>query len=119
MVARGQGQDRVRLTIRNTSGQAAQRGDSAGPGRLGGREPAGAAAAALQSMGLGMFSNRPGSFGKFQGGGSARGFQSVPVERSVASPVGDGAGGRDARADDPGVCLNYGLPTPTPRNASR
>src|SRR5208337_994357 len=59
VVARGQGQDRVRLTIRNTSSQ-----------RLNVILPAGLVASAaagqgqgrgLQSMGLGMFSNRPGS----------------------------------------------------------
>jgi hypothetical protein len=66
-------------------------------------------------MGLGMFSNRPGSFGMFAGTGSSPGLQSVPasdpLRNSVTVPAGE-----SLDLPIPGVCLNFGLPTPTPRD---
>jgi hypothetical protein len=115
VVARGQGQDRVRLTIRNTSGKRLNvvippglvaSAAASQPGRGGG----------LQSMGLGMFSNRPGSFGMFQGSGSTSGFQSVPVNDASRSPSVTVPAGESLDLTVPGVCLNFGLPTPTPRD---
>lgn len=118
VTARGQGQDRVRLTIRNTSGKrlnvvippglvasasAGQPGGGGGGGRGG----------AFQSMGLGMFSNRPGSFGMFQGNGSAVGFQSVPVNDPSRVPSVTVPSGESLDLTVPAVCLNFGLPTPT------
>jgi hypothetical protein len=116
VVARGHGQDRVRLSIRNTSGKRLNvvippglvASAAAAQGQAGGR-------GGLQSMGLGMFSNRPGTFGMFQGGGSYSGLQSVPasepVRSSVTVPVGE-----SLELSVPGVCLNFGLPTPTSRD---
>jgi hypothetical protein len=113
VVARGQGEDRVRLTIKNT-----------GRKRLNVTLPPGLVAAAatgqggrgLQSMGLGMFSNRPGAFGQFRDTGSPRGFRSVPVEDPSARPRVTIPASETMHLTIPAVCLNYGLPTPTPRD---
>jgi len=112
VTARGQGQEKVRLSLQNTSekrlnvvvppGLVA----SSGLGQRGG--------GGFQSMGLGMINNRPGSFGRFQGS-SATGLQSIPVNGSeapsVAVPVGE-----TVDVSVPAVCLNYGVDTPTPRD---
>ena len=116
VVARGQGQDRVRLTIRNTSSK-----------RLNVVLPAGLVASAaagqgqgrgrgLQSMGLGMFSNRPGSFGRFRGTGGDEGRQSVAIDDSALNPSMTVPAGESLDVTVAAVCLNFGLPTPTPRD---
>lgn len=114
VVARGQGQDRVRLTIRNTSSK-----------RLNVVLPAGLVASAaagqgqgrgLQSMGLGMFSNRPGSFGQFRGTGGDEGRQSVAIDDSALNPSMTVPAGESLDVTVAAVCLNFGLPTPTPRD---
>lgn len=113
----GHGQDRVRLTLRNSGKRrlnviippglvAASRVAQAGAGG-GGR---------LQSIGLGSVSNREGAFGEFQADAPAGGLRSVPVtgeagSRSVAVPAGE-----SVDLSIPGVCLNYGRPAPTPRD---
>jgi hypothetical protein len=119
VAAHGQGQDKVRMTLRNTTkrrlnvivppglvaaSKVAQGG--AGGGRGG-----------MQSIGLGSVSNRPGAFGDFQGDAPAGGLRSIPVtgeprSRSVAVPAGE-----TVDLTIPGVCLNYGLPAPTPRDS--
>jgi hypothetical protein len=119
VVARGHGQDQVRMTIKNNSGRrlnviippglvaaskVAQPGGGAG-GRGGG----------LQSIGLGSVTNHEGSFGEFQGEAVA-GLRSVPPAagpntNSVAVPPGE-----TIELSVPGVCLNYGLPAPSGRN---
>jgi len=114
VVARGQGQDRVRLTIRNTSSK-----------RLNVVLPAGLVASAaagqgqgrgLQSMGLGMFSNRPGSFGQFRGTGGDEGRQSVAIDDSAFNPSMTVPAGESLDVTVAAVCLNFGLPTPTPHD---
>ncbi|HMF36896.1 MAG TPA: hypothetical protein VKF17_09665 [Isosphaeraceae bacterium] len=114
VLARGQGQDRVRLTIRNTSSK-----------RLNVVLPAGLVASAaagqgqgrgLQSMGLGMFSNRPGSFGQFRGSDSAEALQSVAIGNSSLDPSLSVPAGESLDVTVTAVCLNFGLPTPTPRD---
>ncbi len=118
VVARGQGQDRVRLTIRNISSK-----------RLNVVLPAGLVASAaagqgqrqgqgggFQSMGLGMFSNRPGGFGQFRGSGGdeelrAAALENSPLDSSITVPAGESL---DVTVT--AVCLNFGLPTPTPRD---
>src|SRR5208337_2948162 len=106
VLARGQGQDRVRLTIRNTSSK-----------RLNVVLPAGLVASAaagqgqgrgrgLQSMGLGMFSNRPGSFGQFRGTGSAEGLQSVAIGNSSLDPSLSVPAGESLDVTVTAVCLN-------------
>ncbi len=122
VVARGHGQDRVQLTIRNRSTRRLNVVIPPGlvaastVGQPGG---GGAGAGRLQSMGLGSVSNRDGAFGEFRPTAPAAGLQSVDaVEavhgRQVTVPVGE-----TIELLVPGVCLNYGLPTPTPRNVFR
>jgi hypothetical protein len=122
VVARGHGQDRVHLSIHNRSSHrlnvvippglvaasALAQGGAAGGGRGG-----------LQSMGLGSVANRDGAFGDFRGTTSPGGLQSVAarneaIANQVAVPVGE-----TVELNIPGVCLNYGLPSPTPRNTLR
>jgi len=120
VVARGQGQDRVHLTIRNRSARrlnvivppglvaASSVGQGAGGG--GGR---------LQSMGLGSVANREGAFGEFRGTAGPSGLQSVAAteesrSRLVTLPVSE-----TINLTLPSVCLNFGLPTPTPRDTFR
>ncbi|MHB1559398.1 MAG: hypothetical protein ACYC61_18265 [Isosphaeraceae bacterium] len=114
----GHGQDKVRLTLRNSGKRrlnviippglvAASRVAQAGGGGAGGR---------LQSIGLGSVTNREGAFGEFQADAPAGGLRSVPVtgepgSRSVAVPAGE-----SIDVSIPGVCLNYGRPAPTPRD---
>ncbi len=116
VVARGQGQDRVRLTIRNTSSKrlnvvlpaglvaSAAAGQGQGQGR------------GFQSMGLGMFSNRPGGFGRFRDSGGDEEQQLVAIDSSALdSPITVPAG-ESLDVTVTAVCLNFGLPTPTPRD---
>jgi hypothetical protein len=114
VVARGQGQDRIRLTIRNTSSK-----------RLSVVLPAGLVASAaagqgqgrgFQSMGLGMFSNRPGSFGQFRSAGGDEGLQSVAIDNSSLIPSMTVPAGESMDVSVTAVCLNFGLPTPTARD---
>jgi hypothetical protein len=121
VVARGHGQDRVRLTMRN---QSARRLHVVIPPGLvaasvAGQGPGGAGGGRLQSIGLGSVTNREGAFGEFRGTAGASGLQSVPATdekhaREVTVPVGE-----TIELTIPGVCLNYGIPAPTPRNILR
>jgi len=123
VVARGHGQERVRLTIRNRSPRrlnvivppglvASSTVGQAGAGAGGGR-------GGFQSMGLGSVSNREGAFGEFRGTAPPAGLQSVAAteesrSRLVTLPVGE-----TIDLTLPSVCLNYGSPTPTLRNTFR
>jgi len=67
-------------------------------------------------MGLGLPTNEVGAFGAFRSAPSETGFRSIPPieERrsgAVTVPVG-----QTVEIAIPAVCLNYGLPTPTPRD---
>src|SRR5262245_36585325 len=112
VTARGQGQDKVRMTLRNTTGRrlnvvvppglvaASKLAQGVGGGGRGG--------GGLQSIGLGSVTNRPGAFGEFQGDATAGGLRSIPAageprSRSVAVPAGE-----SVDVSIPGVCLNYG-----------
>jgi hypothetical protein len=113
VVARGQGQDRVRLSIRNTS---ARRLNVIVPPGLVAANKVGQGARPGQSIGLGSITNRPGAFGDFQGQVAVAGLRSVPAtsepdSRSLAVPAGE-----TIEVSVPGVCLNYGLPAPTGRD---
>jgi hypothetical protein len=107
---RGQGQERVRMVLTNTS-----------PRRLNvvlppGLVAAGATGQNFQSMGLGAPENEPGAFGSFQPAPAENGFRSIaPVEQRPVNTVTVPAGQR-VEISLPAVCLNYGLPTPTPRD---
>jgi hypothetical protein len=115
---RGQGQDRVRVSLRNTSAKRLNvilppglvASGAAGQGRAGG--------GGFQSMGLGSVGNQPGAFGEFRAAAPAgdSGFQSVAVsdgtpDRAVTVPAG-----RTVELSIPAVCLNFGIATPTPRD---
>ena len=119
VAARGQGQERVHLSIKNRSARrlnvivppglvaASSVGQPGGGG--GGR-------GGMQSMGLGSAANRDGAFGEFQVAGSPEGLRSVGVAdetrtRLITVPVGE-----TIELNIPAVCLNFGWATPTPRD---
>ncbi len=120
VIARGNGPDRVRLSIHNKSNHRLN--VVIPPGMVAASavgQPGGAGGGRLQSMGLGSVSNRDGAFGEFRGTSAAGGLQSVgtsneAIANQVAVPVGE-----TVNLTIPGVCLNYGLPSPTPRNTFR
>ncbi len=121
VVAKGQGQDRVHLTLHNRSNRrlnviippglvaASAVAQGAGGGGRGG--------GGFQSMGLGSVGNREGAFGEFHGTASPPpGLQSIAatddnLSRHVAVPVGE-----TIELTIPSVCLNYGVASPTPRD---
>jgi hypothetical protein len=121
VAARGQGQERVHLSIKNRSarrlnvivppGMVAASTVGQPGGGAGGRGGGG-----LQSMGLGSAANREGAFGEFQVAGSPAGLQSIGVAdeartRLITVPVGE-----TIELNIPAVCLNFGWATPTPRD---
>ena len=108
--ARGQGQDKVRLSIENVSGR---RLNVIVPPGLVASSSVGQGGRGFQSMGLGSINNRPGSFGRFQG--ASAGLRSMPVSGSESSALAVPAG-ETVTVSVPGVCLNYGVDTPTPRD---
>ncbi|MGP0068129.1 MAG: hypothetical protein ACLQGP_31595 [Isosphaeraceae bacterium] len=118
VVAHGQGQDRVRMTIQNTTnrrlnviippGMIAASKTAQGGGAGGGR--------GMQSIGLGSVTNREGAFGEFQGEAGIGGLRSVqPTFDATTHSVGVPAK-ETVDVSVPGVCLNYGLPAPTGRD---
>ncbi|MFO0890484.1 MAG: hypothetical protein U0790_15245 [Isosphaeraceae bacterium] len=115
VVARGQGQDRVRLSIRNATAKRLQvvlppgLVASSAAGQRGG-------GGGLQNMGLGSFSNRPGSFGEFRMASGAPGLRSVPTIAADPTPALTVPSGETIDVTVPAVCLNYGLPSPTPKD---
>jgi hypothetical protein len=117
---RGHGQETVRVAIQNTSDKRLN--VVLPPGLVAtsalGQGGRGGGGGGFQSMGLGAVGNRAGGFGQFQNGAGESGFQSIPVTvtdekpaRAVTVPVG-----KTVEVNLPSVCLNYGLPTPTPRD---
>ncbi len=117
VVARGQGQDHVRLSIQNTSkrrlnviippGLVAANLVGQGAGGAGGR-------GGMQNMGLGSISNRDGAFGDFQAAPRV-GLRSVAAvddrpTHGLAVPVGE-----TLDLSVPAVCLDFGKPAPTGR----
>ncbi|MBV8231812.1 MAG: hypothetical protein JO329_17655 [Planctomycetaceae bacterium] len=111
---RGQGRDRVRVAIRNTSVKRLNvvlppglvAASAIGQARPGG---------GFQSMGLGSISNPPGAFGEFQDRPRGTGFQSVAPDDVGVNTVIVPAG-QTVEMSVPAVCLNFGLPTPTSRD---
>jgi len=67
-------------------------------------------------MGLGMFSNRPGGFGQFRGSGGDDRPQSVALDSSALDSSITVPAGESLDVTVTAVCLNFGLPTPTPRD---
>jgi hypothetical protein len=120
VVARGHGQDRVQLTIRNRSTRRLNA--VIPPGLVAAStvgQAAGGAGGRLQSIGLGSVSNREGAFGEFRGTARPSGLQSVPVTEPARSGAVTVPVGQTIELTIPGVCLNYGLRAPTPRNIFR
>jgi hypothetical protein len=119
VAARGQGQERVHLSIKNRS--ARRLNVIVPPGlvaasTVGQGGAAGGGGRGMQSMGLGSAANREGAFGEFQVAGSPAGLQSVGVAeetrtRLITVPVGE-----TIELNIPAVCLNFGLATPTARD---
>jgi hypothetical protein len=121
VTVRGQGVDRVKFQIKNTSPRrlnvvippglvaAASAGQAAG----------GAGGGGFQSMGLGTPTTNQGSFGRFLRNDPAQpGFQSIPP----VPPAVQGVGVEPGKSVDftvPSVCLNFGIPTPTPKDQFR
>jgi hypothetical protein len=122
VVVRGQAADRVKFNIKNNTGKRLRvvippglvASSTPGQGGAGG----GGAGGGFQSMGLGLPSNTPGSFGQFRDvpGETEAGFRSVPVQ---GEPKRDGVlvpENKDVTFIVPSVCLNFGVATPTARN---
>lgn len=112
VAARGAGSEAVTVQIRNTSGR-----------RLHVVIPPGLVAAAgsgqFQSMGLGLPSNRPDAFGRFESPGNpGTGFRSIAPTTTPTDAVTVPAG-QEVTLKVPGVCLNLGLPDPTARDRFR
>ncbi len=119
---RGQGQDRVRVTLSNTSDKrlnvvmppglvaSSAIGQGAGGGGGGG---------GFQSMGLGTVTNRSGGFGQFAANNNQPGFRSVPADDASVKPAVTVPAGQKVVLEIPSVCLNFGLPTPTLRDRFR
>jgi hypothetical protein len=120
---RGQGQDRVRVSLKNTSGKRLNvvlppglvASSSVGQGGGAG----GGAGGGFQSMGLGSIGNRSGGFGQFANATTSTGFRSVPPSGDSLTPAVTVPAGQRVDVDIPSVCLNFGLPTPTPRDRFR
>jgi hypothetical protein len=113
----GNGEDRVHLVLKNTS---PQRLHIVMPAGLIASSAAGQFGGGLQSMGLGAPTSNNGSFGAYQGS-TTSGFQSMPVDGGTAAGTPDPralaiAAGQTLEIDLPSVCLNYGDPTPTPKD---
>jgi hypothetical protein len=118
VAAHGQGQDRVRLSIQNNSSKRLNVVVPPGLVASSAAGQLGRGGGGFQSMGLGMITNRPGSFGRFIRAAGGVGLRSVPVAGtgasgvSVAVPVGE-----TLEVSVPAVCLNYGVDAPTPRDS--
>jgi hypothetical protein len=121
---RGQGQNRVRVTLKNTSGRRLNvvlppglvASSSVGQGGAG---AGGGGGGGFQSMGLGAATNRAGGFGQFAGQNGQPGFRSVAPAGTISQPAVTVPAGQKVDVDIPAVCLNFGLPTPTPRDRFR
>jgi len=107
---RGQGPGKVRMALRNTTNRRLQ--IVIPPGLVAG------AVGQVQSVGLGTPTNRTGAFGDFRAPAAVApdaGFRSVapvgPAGPSVTVPAG-----QTVDLILPSVCLNFGLPTPMPKD---
>jgi hypothetical protein len=119
VIVRGQGADRVKFSVKNTSAKRLR--VVIPPGLVAssalGQGPGGGGGGGFQSMGLGLPTNSPGSFGQFHSQSEQAGFQSIGLQGKDNGP--DGvlvAAGGSADFIVPSVCLNFGIATPTPRN---
>jgi len=110
---RGAGQDRVKMTLKNTTGRRLM--VVLPPGLV--ASSAAAQRAGFQSMGLGSVSNRPGAFGEFRQGDSApAGFRSVGVKPAEGVNALAVPAGQTVDLTVSSVCLNFGVRTPNARD---
>ena len=109
--ARGSGNDKVELTLRNASAKRLH--VILPPGLV-----ASAASGQFQSMGLGTPTNQPGAFGRFESTAPTDlpGFRSLPVSGNANTLAITVPSGQDVSVTLPAVCLNFGLPDPKPAN---
>ena len=112
---RGAGQDRVKMTLTNSS--AKRLNVVLPPGLVASSVTAQGRGGGFQSMGLGSTANRPGSFGEFRSATQPSGaaFHSVGLKgdlettsNAVAVPAG-----RNVELTIVSVYLNFGIDTPT------
>jgi hypothetical protein len=117
--ARGAGQDRVKLTLTNTTAKRLKvvlppglvASSAAAQGRGGG-------GGGFQSMGLGSVSNQGGGFGAFRGlSGGESGFRSVAATRPADADAVALPAGKSVDLTLTSVCLNFGVRTPNGRDA--
>ncbi len=114
VAATGQGQEQVRLTIRNNS---EKRLNVIVPPGLVAASATGQGGRGFQSMGLGTITNRPGAFGEFQPANEAAGFQSIPINGSAPRPSLAIPAGETVDVSIPAVCLDFGVTPPSPRDS--
>jgi hypothetical protein len=111
----GHGADKVRVVMRNITKKRLR--VVLPPGLVASSataQPGGGLGGGFQSMGLGVPTTRAGSFGRFPGAGA--GFHSVPLEDGTPATGIVIAPGATADFSIPGVCLNFGIDTPTARD---
>ena len=104
---RGQGSDKIRVAIQNTT-----------PGRLNIVLPPGLVGSIVsgqpgQSIGISPPTNRVGAFGQFRADPGEAGFRSLAVSGDLAPDAVAVPAGKTIDLTLPGVCLNFGLRTPT------
>ena len=117
---RGQGQDRVRVGLRNTSGRRLNVVLPPGLVASGMAGQAGGGGGGFQNMGLGAATNATGGFGQFAARNPGVGFRSVaPTGRTDGGSAVTVPAGQRVDLEIPAVCLNFGKPTPTARDRFR
>jgi hypothetical protein len=105
---RGQGSDQIRVAIHNTS-----------PGRLNIVIPPGLVGSITtgqmpgQSIGISPPTNRVGAFGQFRAADGEAGFRSLSASGDLVPGAVAVPAGKTIDLTLPGVCLNFGLRTPT------
>ncbi len=114
---RGAGEDRVKFKLQNNSTRRLNvvippglvASSTTAQGGLGG--------GGFQSMGLGVPTDQPGKFGQYvrKLPSVEAGFRSVGLSEPNASAIAVPAG-QEVELHVPSVCLNFGVPTPTPRH---
>lgn len=119
VVVRGQGTDRVKFTLKNTSNR---RLNIVLPPGLVAAASSGQGAGGFQSMGLGVPTANLGRFGQFRDrvtlgapNTADAGFRMLPPAAPAPEALGISSG-QTLELLVPSVCLNFGLPNPTPKN---
>ena len=109
---RGQGSGNVKVSLRNSSTRRLQVVLPPGLVAAGatGQDP-------FQSMGLGPLASSEGGFGRAKGNNAPEGaFRSIPATPVAGADSVIVPAGQSVEFALPAVCLNFGKPTPTPRD---